>query len=371
MDTACSPISTSRANASSPPSSERAQRTGTSPQSAFQSAFQPALPLHVVFILDQRCNLNCIHCSSAASRGGDPGFDTASALRVVDELAEAGVLDVAFSGGEPLLRRDLPQLIRAARAHGMSVGTSTNGWPLTEAKAAILRDAGLNRLQVSLDGDAQTHDRIRGAGSFARAVRAIRRSRAAGLRTHVCFTAMRSNADQLDAVIDIALGAGAHGFNLSQFVPTGRGSEAEDLDGAASRTLLETWMRARRAHPDAYFALHSAGLVDLDPTLGAQFGGCQAGLSIACIDSRGNVLPCVMFPLTLGNLHARPLREIWRDSPVLQALRARELGGICGGCPHRRGCGGCRAAAWARTGDFLASDPRCWRQDGAGGHRGP
>lgn len=280
---------------------------------------------------------------------------------MINELAEAGVLDVAFSGGEPLLRRDLPQLVRAARERGMSVGTSTNGWPLTEAKAASLQAAGLSRLQVSLDGTAEVHDQIRGAGSFQRAIRAIGRSRAAGLRTHVCFTAMRSNAPSLGEVIAIALKAGAEGFNLSQFVPTGRGSDAEDLDGAAARTVLETWMQARRDHPGTHFALHSAGLVDLDPELGACYGGCQAGLSIACIDSRGNVLPCVMFPLVLGNLKTQSLREIWLENPALKALRARELGGSCGGCPHRRSCGGCRAAAWARTGDMLASDPRCWR----------
>lgn len=322
--------------------------------------FLPAYPLHVVFILDNRCNLACTHCSSAASTAGAKGFDTAGAMRVVDQLAAAGIIDIAFSGGEPLLRHDLEKLIEHALARGLTVGTSTNGYALTEQRAKALKATGLNRLQISLDGTPAVHDAIRGAGSFVRAYTAIGRAKQAGLRTHVCFTAMRSNAADLPSVIELVVAAGADGFNLSQFVPTGRGARDQDIDPATSRQLLETWLRAKVQHPHMYFAAHSTGLIDVDPAAGLCSGGCQAGIGIGCIGAGGEVMPCVMFPLVLGNLHEKSFQEIWGTHPLLERLRQREIGGSCGACPHRVACAGCRAAAWAHTGDPLAADPRCW-----------
>jgi AdoMet-dependent heme synthase len=318
--------------------------------------FSPAFPLHVVFILDTRCNLSCTHCSSSASRGSRAGFDTAGAQSVISELAEVGVVDLALSGGEPLLRRDLEHLIGHACRLGLTVGTSTNGFALTKARAALLRDAGLGRLQVSLDGLPLAHDRIRGTGSFDRAIRAIRTSVTAGLRTHVCFTAMRSNIDNLEACINLAISLGVHGFNLSQFVATGRGVQSENLLPEHARRAIEVWSAARAAHPEMYFTAHAVGPF---PN-GSSGGGCQAGRAIACVTSTGDVTPCVMLPLVLGNLRQRRFREIWTRGEVLDALRARNVRGACGACALREQCGGCRAAALAHTGDLYAADPQCW-----------
>jgi AdoMet-dependent heme synthase len=318
--------------------------------------FSPAFPLHVVFILDTRCNLSCTHCSSAASRRSRAGFDTAGAQRVISEIAELGVVDLALSGGEPLLRRDLERLIGHACSLGLTVGTSTNGFALTKARAASLRDAGLGRLQVSLDGLACAHDRIRGTGSFDRAIKAIRTGVAAGLRTHVCFTAMRSNIDSLEDCIALAMSLGVHGLNLSQFVATGRGAQSENLLPEQARMAIEVWSAARASRPDMYFTAHAVGpFVD-----GSTGGGCQAGRAIACVTSTGDVTPCVMLPLVLGNLTQRTFREIWTGGEVLDRLRARKVRGACGACALREQCGGCRAAAWAHTGDLYAADPQCW-----------
>jgi AdoMet-dependent heme synthase len=322
--------------------------------------FIPSSPLHVVFILDTRCNLSCTHCSSAASRTGHVGYDTKAAKGVIDQLADAGVLDIALSGGEPLLRRDLEALVEHAAARGLRVGTSTNGFPLTRRRASTLRNAGLNRLQVSIDGPRDVHDAIRGRGSYERAIAAVSFSVDAGLRTHVCFTAMRSNVDHLQEVIDTIVACGAAGFNLSQFVPTGRGAREQDLTPPQARRALETWLAAKQMHPSMYFAAHATGLVDLAPGQANCSGGCQAGMSIACVTASGDVTPCVMFPLSLGSLHERSFQDIWQGGPVLDGLRSRHVGGVCGGCRHRIACGGCRAAAWAHTGDPLAGDHRCW-----------
>lgn len=322
--------------------------------------FVPRFPLHFVFILSNRCNLACIHCSSDADECGAMGHSTAEALDILDQMAAIGVMDVAFSGGEPLLRKDLPKLVRHAVDLGMTTGTSTNGYPLTDRNALKLRDAGLSRLQVSLDGTEAMHEHIRGVGSYQKAINAIERSLNHGLTTHICFTAMRMNAHLLPDLLELACDLGVDGFNLSQFVPTGRGSVDQGITPAMSKHLLETWLEARRNYPDMYLSAHSAGLAALEPEAVDCRGGCQAGMSIGCITAEGDVTPCVMFPLVLGNLRSRDLRDIWAGSETISTLQSRQVGGACGACRFKEACGGCRAAAWAVDGDMMAEDPYCW-----------
>lgn len=327
--------------------------------------FRPSFPLHFVFILGSRCNLACTHCSSSADMTASLGYSTRQAQDILAQMAEVGVVDVAFSGGEPLLRRDLELLIMFARAQGMSTGTSTNGYALTRSRAQSLKKAGLDRLQVSLDGTREAHERVRGPGSFGKAITAIERSVEAGLRTHICFTAMRSNAHLLPEMIEAALGLGVDGFNLSQFVPTGRGALEEGLDPHTAKWLLQTWLEAKAKHPGLHLTAHSSGLAALSPPEDACRGGCQAGMSIGCITADGDVTSCVMLPLSLGNINERPLADIWSESETVATLKARSLKGICGSCSHRDTCGGCRASAWAVTGDLMAEDPYCWLVSGA------
>lgn len=326
--------------------------------------FRPSFPLHFVFILSYKCNLACTHCSSNADSHGSLGYSTAEAKGVLRQMAEIGVVDVAFSGGEPLLRRDLEELIRFARGDGLSTGTSTNGYAMTARRARSLKVAGLDRLQVSLDGTMEAHELIRGNGAFSYAIDAIRRSLDAGLRTHICFTAMRSNAHLLPDMINLALELGVDGFNLSQFVPTGRGVASEALEPQVSKRLLEIWLESKKQHPAFHLTAHSSGLAALSPDQEHCRGGCQAGISIGCISPEGDVTPCVMFPLSLGNIRKTQLREIWSTSPVIATLKSREVKGACARCSHRMICGGCRAGAWAITGDMMAEDPTCWLAEG-------
>jgi radical SAM protein with 4Fe4S-binding SPASM domain len=171
---------------------------------------------------------------------------------------------------------------------------------------------------------------------------------------------MSINAHQLEEVIALAARMGVHGFNLSQFVPTGRGQRHLDVNPMTARALLEIWLTGRKAYPGISFTAHSAGLADLEPASDHCIGGCQAGLGIGCITAEGDVTPCVMFPYKLGNLNERSFAQIWIDAQLRGKLASREVNGACGTCAHRVACGGCRGAAWAYTGDPLAEDPRCW-----------
>lgn len=322
--------------------------------------FRLDFPLHFVIILGYKCNLKCKHCSSSADSGRTLGYSTSQATAIINQMADIGVVDIAFSGGEPLLRRDLEQIIAFANSKGITTGTSTNGFAMTARRARQLKMAGLDRLQVSLDGLKEEHERIRGHGTFNRALAAIERSLEARLRTHICFTAMRSNAHLLPEMIELALELGVDGFNLSQFVPTGRGSLAEGLPPETAKRVLQTWLAEKSRHPDLHMTAHSSGLAALSPDAEHCRGGCQAGISIGCITPEGDVTPCVMFPMSVGNLNRNTLREIWASSPEIARLQSRAVEGVCGGCPHRLECGGCRAGAWAVTGNTMAQDPYCW-----------
>ncbi len=327
--------------------------------------FVPELPYHVVWLATNGCNARCVHCSSDAAKPWPDELSTVEAKAMFDQLAAAGVFDVAVSGGEPLTRRDIFEVIEHAAARGIRIGVGSNGSTITPNTVSRLRDCGIDRLQISIDGLEATHDRARRwPGLYRRAATAIATSISAGIHTHVCFTAHRLNWTEIEEVVDVAIGWGVRRFNLSRLVPVGRGDQALDLTVDEWREVMTRFERIRRERASTIeFSTHLAQLVLLDESLdcGAGFIGCQAGIGQGCIDARGNVMPCVMLPVIAGNLRRDDFETIWRSSPVLASLRDRSrLKGACGTCSFRDACGGCRGVAYGYTGDYLETDPRCW-----------
>lgn len=335
--------------------------------------YEPAFPLHMVWCVTNVCNAKCIHCSSASGKPLPGELSTEEALSLVRQLWEGGCFDLALSGGEPVLRPDIEEIIAYASGLGMRVGIGSNGWFIDSRRARRLKELGLARLQISLDGIGEVHDQVRGMkGLFQRAMGAVQASIDAGLTTHVCFTPHRHNLHQLEAAIDLTADAGVHLFNLSQFVPVGRGNREMDLSAGDWKTVARLWVRKRREYEGRMrFTSHLAQMVLVDPTLAGcgGFRGCQAGVAQGCISADGWVTPCVMLPVSVGNIREKPLREIWETSPELLALRDRNgLGGVCNSCSVRDRCGGCRGVAFSYTGDYMAEDPHCWLVAAARGH---
>ncbi|MHA6534318.1 radical SAM protein [Paenibacillus sp. BAC0078] len=322
-------------------------------------------PVHMVWSVTNLCNAHCIHCSSSSGTCLPGELDTARALHLIEELADIGCIDLALSGGEPLLRPDIESILKLAVHHNMQVGLGTNGWHLDLKRAKELRALGLQRIQISLDGIGRTHDEVRGLkGLFNRVERAIDASLESGLQTHLCFTPHKENVHHTEQVIEFALSKGVHLFNLSQFVPVGRGSQSMDLPPDQWKSLAELWVNKREQLKGRMkFSSHLAQMALVDPDLACQegFRGCQAGMAQGYISADGWVTPCVMLPVHLGNVKERPLKEIWDNSPVIQQLRDRSnLGGNCGSCGIREKCGGCRGVAYGLYNDYLAEDTHCW-----------
>ncbi len=344
-------------------------------------------PDHPVWEMTTACNLNCVHCHTA---GGDPGADeltTAEAKRLLDDLScIRNFRMMAFTGGEPLMRSDLYELLAYARALGFTNTIATNATLIDEKVARRLSDHGVVIAAVSLDGfTAETHDRVRGLpGSFDAAISGMRALAKAGILLHINITAMEYNVEQLDQLMTLVDELDTGILLIYQLVPVGRGRGivSASLGKEANEWLANFMARAQRqtnaimepvAGPQYWPFLLQRARINNGVMLSMVekiFHGCSAGRGFIYIKPDGAVWPCPFIEVSCGNVRERSFSDIWHDSNVLNDLRRREwlLKGQCGTCEYRRLCGGCRGRAWALTGDYLSEDPCCFihAEDGKG-----
>jgi radical SAM protein with 4Fe4S-binding SPASM domain len=328
-----------------------------------------------------RCNLACAHCRRVElDTAANHGLDGVGARDLVGQVAACGRPVLVFSGGEPLLREDLFELIARARGHGLPVAVATNGTLVDGAVAQRIANAGVERVSVSLDGcDAATHDGLRRIpGSFAAALNGIERLRAAGVSVQINCTLTRRNAAQLDDMHRLACFLGADALHMFVLVPVGCGRELSDDDRLdplqQERALLRLAELAVQPGPfiKATCAPHyhrilaqRAARGESVPAAGHHLAtrsrGCLAGTGVCFLSHRGEVFPCGYLPVPAGHLREPGgLPAIWAASPLFARLRnPTELHGRCGRCAYERLCGGCRARALAEHGDAFADEPGC------------
>jgi len=347
----------------------------------------------VVWNSTRACNLRCVHCYSASTGpAGRKELSTDAALAMLEDLARFGVPVVLFSGGEPLLRKDLFTLIRRAAELGIRPILSTNGTLIDCRTAERLREAGTRYVGVSLDGLRETNDTFRAAeGAFDRALAGIRHAREAGIKVGLRFSMTRRNAAEIGDVFDLVRDEGLPRVCFYHLVYAGRGSllVREDLDHEATRRAVDLIID-RTA--DMHAAGHRAEVLSVDNHTDGPYlylrmvrekhpraeealrllrrnGGNSSGARIACIGWDGQVHPDQFWrKKSLGNIAQRTFGEIWSDGtdPLLAALRNRRahLKGRCARCRFLDLCGGnFRARAEAVTGDPWAPDPACYLTD--------
>jgi radical SAM protein with 4Fe4S-binding SPASM domain len=351
-------------------------------------------PFLVVWDVTHRCNLRCLHCYQDAQKTLPDELTTEEAREVLDDLADAGVAAVAFSGGEPLMRRDMPELITYAKKKGFFVSLASNGTLIDDPVAGDLASRGLDYIEISLDGmDAAHHDRFRGvSGAFDRSLRGIRACVKAGLDTCIATTVTRDTLDQVPGIHRLGGTLGVSRMMCFNFIPTGRGTTMADRDiTPEQREDLLRWILATDRRGEGPLVLSTApqfarvALEDEAPggipvghfyyggeiegktaALAEFIGGCGAGRIYCSIEPTGDVQPCVFLPITVGNLRTASFEQIWHTSEVLEHLRSRDtLKGHCGECQYHLICGGCRARAWAYYRDLDAPDPGCIRNHDA------
>lgn len=327
-------------------------------------------PVRVVaWELTRACNLSCPYCRAAAGEGASGETATGEALRIVEEISTLGRPLLILTGGEPLLRGDLQKIAAEAAAKGLRVVVASNGTLISRDAAQRLGESGVRRVSVSLDyPDAARHDGVRGAGSFEAAMEGIDNLREAGVAFQVNMTVTRENAGEMEAMLALAEGMGAKAFHLFFVVNVGRALERRQ--GLAPVDYEKTLTRAAHMEEDAAIEMRvtcapqyrrirrSLGLTEEGGRGGSS--GCMAGRGFLFISATGEVKPCGYFDLVVGRVGEQPLASLWAESPVLGKLRKPEtLEGRCGICMYAALCGGCRARAYAATGNFLSEDPVC------------
>jgi heme d1 biosynthesis radical SAM protein NirJ len=349
----------------------------------------PPAPV-VIWNLIRRCNLRCKHCYSIS---GDVDFagelSTAEVYRVMDDLKAFRVPVLILSGGEPLLRPDILDISRRAKAMGFYVGLSTNGALIGRDNIDGIAGVGYDYVGISLDGIGAVHDRFRGkTGAFAASLEGIRLCRDRGLKVGIRFTMTSDNQHQLEELLALADAEGIAKFYLSHLAYAGRGNKNRGDDAAhdATRRMMEMlFERALAAIERGEEKEYVTGNNDADGVLLyhwvrrrfpdraahvraklVQWGGNATGVNIANIDNLGNVHPDTMWwNYSLGNVRSRPFSEIWQDvsDPLMAGLkqRPRRIGGRCGACRNFDICGGnTRVRALQLTGDPWAEDPACY-----------
>jgi len=347
----------------------------------------------VVWNVGRRCNLHCVHCySDSANRAYAGELTTAEGCALIDDLAEFGVPVLLLSGGEPLVRPDIFELIEHARLRGLRTTLSTNGTLIDRAVAERLHALGVSYVGISLDGIGATNDRFRGhKGAFELAMRGFRSCRAVGQRVGLRMTLTRRNCHDLESIFDFIEKEEIDRACFYHLVYSGRGARSDELTHEDARRAVDTILRrtrdfANRGITKEIFTVdnHADGpylylkLREEDPARADEVlallrwngGGLNSsGVGIADVDFLGNVHPDQFWMgHTLGNVRTRKFSEIWQDlsDPLLAGLRDRapRLRGRCGGCQWKDVCGGSfRVRALQAHGDPWASDPGCYLTD--------
>ncbi|MDR3073675.1 MAG: 12,18-didecarboxysiroheme deacetylase [Deltaproteobacteria bacterium] len=347
----------------------------------------------VVWNMTRRCNLKCVHCyAQAVDESGKDEISTAQGKAIIDDLAAFGAPVMLFSGGEPLVRRDLTELAHHATSRGMRAVISTNGTLITREKARELKSVGLSYVGISLDGGEKIHDAFRAvSGSFAKALKGIENCQAEGLKVGLRFTINKRNAGEVPLLFDLVRDLEIPRICFYHLVYSGRGSELmkEDLDHAATRALVDLILDRTRALFDAGLPKevltvdnHADGpylwlrLQRENPGRAAEVAellrfneGNSSGRGIGCISWDGQVHADQFWRNhSFGNVLERPFSELWTDpaNTLLMQLKGkqRHVKGRCARCRFLAICGGnFRARAEAKYGDIWAEDPACYLTD--------
>ncbi len=334
----------------------------------------------IAWEVTRSCNLACRHCRAEAHPEPYTGeLSTAEAKTLIDTFPEVGSPIIIFTGGEPMLRPDVYELIAYAAGRGLRCVMAPNGTLITPENAARLRACGIQRCSISIDGcNAETHDAFRGVpGAFAAAMRGIEYLKQNGLEFQINTTVTRNNLHDFKKIFDLCARLGAAAWHIFLLVPMGRAAGlADQVITAAEYEEVLHWFYGFRKTTSMYLKATCAphyyrimrqraaeeGVAVTPATFGmdAMTRGCLGGTGFCFISHTGQVQPCGYLTLDCGNVRKTPFPEIWRTArPFLQFRDKSEYKGKCGVCEFHSVCGGCRARAWSMHGDYMAEEPLC------------
>ncbi len=340
-------------------------------------------PKWIAWEITRRCNLKCVHCrsSSEMEAKGHPDFSTEEAFRVIDDISGYAKPVMVLSGGEPLLRKDVFDIAKYGTGKGLRMCLASNGTLVDDDICEKIKESGIRIVSLSLDGSTEeVHDDFRKQkGAFAGTVNAARLFKKYGIEFIVNSSFTKRNQEDIPKVYKLAKELGATAWYMFMIVPTGRGEDimGELISKEEYEELLDWHYEMEKDENDILVrptcAPHYYRVVlQKKKEKGDKFErrtlkfstggakGCIAGQLIALIDVDGNVLPCSYFPKAAGNIREQSFKEIWEKSALFEDLRDfKKYKGRCGSCEYVNVCGGCRARAYAVTGDYMDEEPFC------------
>lgn len=339
----------------------------------------PACKL-IAWEVTRSCNLACKHCRAEAHLEPYEGeLSTAEAKALIDTFPKVGNPIIIFTGGDPMMRPDVYELMRYATDKGLRCVMSPNGTLITPETAQQMRTAGVQRCSISIDGpDAASHDEFRGvSGAFDASMRGIEYLKDAGLEFQINTTVTRANLGSFRQIFDLCERIGAVAWHIFLLVPTGRAAQlgAEVITAQEYEDVLNWFYDFRKTttmHLKATCAPHyyrimrqrakAEGIAVTPENFGldAMTRGCLGGTGFCFISHVGQVQPCGYLELDCGNIRSTPFPEIWRSSKQFKQFRTQaEYEGKCGVCEFHKVCGGCRARAYSMNNNYMGEEPLC------------
>lgn len=319
------------------------------------------VPLVLSYNVTRECNMKCSHCYiNATDKKLEDELTTQEAKALIDQIHQVSSPLLILSGGEPLLRPDIFELIEYGSKKGLKMGLGSNGYLIDDSVAKKLKDAGIATVSISLDSNIPAqHDEFRGVtGAWEKAVNACKVLRKNGVLVQVNTTLTHDNYNQIDDIMTLAESIGVENFHLFFLVPTGRGVKLTDIspqkyEEMITKTFAKVHKHRLNVRPSCapQFMRIAQGMgVDMRQWI----RGCIAGLHYCRIYANGEVTPCPYLPIKLGNIKEKSFKEIWTNAEIFKALRSPDsLKGKCGVCEYKTICGGCRARAYGLSSDFI------------------
>jgi radical SAM protein with 4Fe4S-binding SPASM domain len=364
------------------------------------------VPVVIVWNVTNKCNLHCLHCHQASSSlPQEKELTTNEAFQIIDHLSNTGLSILTFSGGEPLVRKDIYDLIQRATDNGIYCTIASNGIQMKPEVVKKISKSGIRRVEIGLDGTQPgTHDFLRNKkGSYKATVKGIQNCKKNGNFEEIGITTTlyQSNASEIPQIVDLAESLGATRFYLNRLIPAGRGVNITHLDVSDEdkRKILHylynrfynsvingngiqcyargmtylSYIGYQQSHGQIFHVSEAFSGYDtmfnrkfngelskFVRKFAKGFSGCSAGLTYCGLSAQGDILPCVPAHINLGNLLEENLEDIWANDETLKQMRDRKnLKGSCGQCDYNGLCGGCRYTAFFMTNDWLGPDLSC------------
>lgn len=339
----------------------------------------PACKL-IAWEVTRSCNLACRHCRGEAHPEPYEGeLNTKEAKELIDTFPQVGKPIIIFTGGDPMMRPDVYELIAHTKSQGLVCAFSPNGTLITAETANKIKEAGVDRCSISIDGaDSKSHDAFRCVpGAFAASMAGIEHLKKAGVPFQINTTVTRDNLNSFKKIFELCENIGAEAWHIFLLVPMGRASGLADqvISAQEYEDVLHwfydfrktTQMQLKATCAPHYYRImrqraHSEHIQVSPQTFGmdAMTRGCLGGTGFCFISHTGQVQPCGYLELNCGNVRETPFPKIWASSEVFLNLRNQEkYEGKCGHCEFHRVCGGCRARAYSMSGNYLGEEPLC------------